>query len=100
MLTLFLFLILGRDCSTPPGGFRYPNPIPKARATMFANLDGSDGQLEQTTCFGNFPGGQWVSKAFLPVGVTGIAAVNPTVYGSRYEDSESEGWGRIVKGRR
>jgi len=74
----------GRDCSTPPGGFRYPNPIPKARATMFANLDGSDGQLEQTTCFGNFPGGQWVSKAFLPVGVTGIAAVNPTVYGSRF----------------
>lgn len=74
----------GRDCSIPPGGFRYPNPIPNARATMFANMDGSDGQLEQTTCFGNFPSGQWVSKNYLPTGVMGIAAVNPTLYGSRF----------------
>lgn len=74
----------GRDCSMPPGGFNFPNPIPAARATKFADLNGSDGQLEMTTCFGNFPGGKWVSRNYLPPGVTGIAAVNPTLYGSRF----------------
>ena len=64
----------------PPGGFNYPNPIPQARATMFANLDGSDGQLVDTTCFGtNYP----VTRDYLPPGVTGVVAVNPTLYGSR-----------------
>ena len=70
----------GRDCSMPPGGFNFPNPIPQARATMFANLDGSDGQLVDTTCFGtNYP----VTRDYLPAGVTGVVAVNPTLYGSR-----------------
>eukprot|EP00026_Physarum_polycephalum_P010207 Phypoly_transcript_10362.p1 GENE.Phypoly_transcript_10362~~Phypoly_transcript_10362.p1 ORF type:complete len:422 (+),score=31.09 Phypoly_transcript_10362:82-1266(+) len=69
----------GRDCSKPPGGFPYA--IPPARATMFANLDGSDGQLVDTTCFGT---NHEVTRAYLPPGVTGIVAVNPTLYGSRY----------------
>jgi len=71
----------GRDCSTPSGGFPYTPPV--AAVTYFCQLE--NGGCTAGMCIGGASGVfSSFTTANLPDGITGIAAVNPTLYGSRY----------------
>jgi len=71
----------GRDCSTPSGGFPYQRPV--AAATYFCELE--TGGCTAGMCIGGSSGSfSSFTTANLPDGITGVAAVNPTLYGCRY----------------
>lgn len=74
----------GRDCSVPPGGFKYATP---ATVTQFCQLE--TGGCAAGMCVG---GGQF-DGSNLPPGVDGVAALNPTLYGSRYAYAAGSGMG-------
>jgi len=71
----------GRDCSIPPGGFPYPRPV--GAVTQFCQLE--SGGCTPGMCIGGASNAlPSFTNANLPDGIMGIAAVNPTLYGSRY----------------
>jgi len=76
----------GRDCSSPSSGFPYSRPA--AAATYFCQLE--TGGCTGGMCIGGASGDlASFTSANLPDGISGIAAVNPTLYGSRYFYSSS-----------
>jgi len=75
------------DCSVPKGGFPYY--VPPASATWFCSL--SSGGCDPGMCVGG-DGAQWSGlNGNLPPGITGVAAVNPTLYGERRSSAQTPG---------
>jgi len=71
----------GVDCSVPSGGFPYPRPL--GSVTEFCQLE--TGGCTAGMCIGgSSPSLPVFTNSNLPEGITGVAAVNPSLYGSRY----------------